>query len=122
MTISSISSLPAVVLDLCLVLRVRNRLDPHVQDGHGERDRELEHEDRGTQLAHVEVLEVQEEHVLTLSLVSFFLFLGLRTDLLRVFLEVELEDVVDVRLLADCHIPLLLDESVLRVAAEHLAG
>ena len=111
-----------VIVGLSLgLLRIWNDFKPDVQDCDGEGDGEVDHEDCGPQLDHAEVFKVQVKHILSLSFLlgRFLLLLG--SDLLGVLFEVELENVVDVGLLADSDVPLPLHQRVLAVLSQHLA-
>mmetsp|Transcript_5018 Transcript_5018/g.7530 ORF Transcript_5018/g.7530 Transcript_5018/m.7530 type:complete len:312 (-) Transcript_5018:2542-3477(-) len=104
-----------------LLVGVGDDLDPDIQDRYGEGHWEIQHKHSTSQLHHTEVLEIQVEHVLPLLLLLEGLCLLLSGQLGRVFLQVKLEDVVDMGLLAHSYVPLALDESVLTVSSEDLA-
>ena len=99
----------------------RYDLEPDVDDRSREHDREVEQEHCGPQFDHAEVLKVQIENILPLLL--FFGCFGflLGCELVSVFFQIQLKDVIYMSLLADGDIPLSLHKRVLAVFGEDFA-
>ena len=101
---------------------VRHDALPNIDAVHGEAERVVDEEDGASQLEQAEVFEVEEEGALLRLL--FLVRLGLlRLFSLRLifFLQVQLEDVVNLCLLAHRHVLFALHESVLGVLGQDFA-
>ena len=91
-----------------------HNLLPNVDHAHGEGEREVDEEDGRAELEQAEVLQVQVEEVLLrclgsgCSLLRFFVLSSL-----LLLLQIELKDIVNLRLLAHSDVLLALHERVL---------
>ena len=108
----------SVVLGL---IGVRNDFNPYVQDSNGESDGEVQHKDCRSKFDHAEILEIEEEHVLSLALLLSCLGFLLGGDLSGVLFQIKFEDVVDVHLFSHCHIPFSLNQRILTILGKHFS-
>lgn len=109
---------------------------PNVDRTHSETQWEVDEEDCGAELKQAEIIKVQEENVASrllglssCSCLGFFVIISssgpsgsTSATLCFLFLEVKLEDVVDLLLLTDCHILFLFNECVFGVFGQHFAS